>query len=794
MRVMNVIEILTRGLRSAISLAFSSPLRSSDHARSDHARQVHVCGQDRCILWSRRGGGSSDPARQVRLLGQESAARDGGVVRHWFDDCVLHDPPPQAATPYLSAGGDILRSKTLQGVIFFGFLMSTAIAATLPQTPTDTAYQGDAFATIIPKPQEQKDANGILPLENLSIKLEGNAQELVWAARDLNEEMLSRLGKTLELKGSAKTIRIGTLENAALSGEAKTRGILPDKAESYGLWVDDKGVGVVGFDAIGAYRGAQSLRQLLTPTGFKFSAIRDYPSLQTRVAMIYLDVYSKPTNDWLIPMLAKLKFSSVLVMCNYVKWDSTKNIWHPNGASKAEAIRVAELIRSHGMDAIPLIETPGHANWLFYNNQNRDIAQDPEIKEPYAYDTLNPRTYEILLPIFSEAVEVFKPKFVHLGHDEVIADGRGRFPARENGIAVGFEKLFLDDTIKLHDHLKSLGVGTMIWHDVALSEAHRDKILPELPKDIVLANWHYGAADDYPSIKYAQSQGFRVLGASWFPTGNPEKMSQAVARENALGAIQTRWTGYFFSNIAIYDGNAEQGAAYFNAASSFWNVSAPMLENLESARRYRDAYKNTKYAPIKGTLIDLSSLVTRKLADTDETQWVQKGSSTDLSSLPTGANVKLGANTFNISGAIMLRGARAAVQDLPEKITLEIGAPAAAINFLHTTGWLGTLTSPRQKVGAYTITYTDGTTVIQPLEYGRNINAWTEPSVENTVRSIINDPIWRGKTSDGLEIGLNVFTWVNPNPAKTIASIEFSSEATQANPTLIGMTLLEKAP
>jgi hexosaminidase len=62
------------------------------------------------------------------------------------------------------------------------------------------------------------------------------------------------------------------------------------------------------------------------------------------------------------------------------------------------------------------------------------------------------------------------------------------------------------------------------------------------------------------------------------------------------------------------------------------------------------------------------------------------------------------------------------------------------------------------------------------------------------VRSIINDPIWRGKTTDGLEIGLNVFTWINPNPSKTITSIEFSGEATQANPTLIGLTLLEKAP
>jgi superfamily I DNA/RNA helicase len=41
-----------------------------------------------------RGGGSSE-------------TRDGGVVRHSFDDCVLQDPPSQAATPY-AIGGDTL--------------------------------------------------------------------------------------------------------------------------------------------------------------------------------------------------------------------------------------------------------------------------------------------------------------------------------------------------------------------------------------------------------------------------------------------------------------------------------------------------------------------------------------------------------------------------------------------------------------------------------------------------------------------------------------------------------------
>ena len=291
-------------------------------------------------------------------------------------------------------------------------LVSSATAQNLPFTRIENAFAGNPHPSILPVPQKIKLETGFLALKDLGIKLEGNAQELAWAVRDLNTEMQMRGFDTLPLTPSSRTIRIGTLENAALKTEATARGLVPNRAEGYGLWVDGSGIGLVGFDALGAYRGAQSLRQLIQKDGFQFASILDYPSLQNRMAMIYLDSASQGVNDILVPLLAKLKFSHLLIMCNYVRWDSTKNIWHPNGASKDEARRVAELIRTHGMKAIPLIETPGHAQWFFYNNQNRELMQDPDSKDPYAYNTLDERVYQIILPILSEAVEVFKPEFV----------------------------------------------------------------------------------------------------------------------------------------------------------------------------------------------------------------------------------------------------------------------------------------------------------------------------------------------------------------------------------------------
>jgi hexosaminidase len=652
----------------------------------------------------------------------------------------------------------------------------------LPMVRLENAALGNPHPTVLPSPQKITLETGTLSLAGLSIKLEGAAQELAWAARDLNRELEQRGFAPLPFGDTAKKVRIGTLETADLKAQADALNLTPTRAEGYALWVGATGANLLGFDALGAYRGVQTLRQLLGLGGFQFAKVSDFPSIQNRMAMIYLDNASQGVNDILVPLLAKLKFSHLLVMCNYVRWDSAKNIWHPNGATKLEAQRVADLIRSHGMKPIPLIETPGHAQWFFYNNQNRDLMQDPQSLDPYAYNTLDERVYQIILPILSEAVQVFKPEFVHIGHDEVAA--RDRFPGRPDGLALGLEKLFADHAVRLYSHLKSQNVGTMIWHDVAAGEAYGAKIMPMLPKDIVITYWNYSPAADYPLIDAIQKNGFRVFGSSWFAPNSPESMAQAVARVGAFGAIQTRWSGYF-GNTTMLDGQVEQGIAYVNAGNAFWNTAAPIPT--DSASRYRDARFPAKIAPVAGKLVDLSKVATRGLSDPNETQWIQRGAGIDLSALPTGKNVRLGAYAFDISSSVMLRGARVTAQDLPEKASLELGSTAASVVFLHTTGWLSPVTSPRTRVGSYTFVYTDGSTALLPLEYGRNISAWTEP----IVRTTLFEPVWYGKTKDGLNVNLVVTTWQNPKPGVPIARIVFESAGLQSNPTLIGLTLLE---
>ena len=291
-------------------------------------------------------------------------------------------------------------------------VLTSALAAPAALTPVPDALAASPSRVIIPAPQRAEFPAGTLPLTGLALKLVGDAPELGWAARDLTAEWQTRLETPLPDSG-AVSITIGTRADAGLAAKARAAGLYTEQPEGYALWVDASGAYIVGADAKGAYYGAQTLRQLLTPAGLRFARIQDFPGLRQRVAMIYLDSYSKGVNDRLIPMLAELKYNAALIMSNYVQWDVAKSGgWaSPAGASKAEAARVAALARSYGLEPIPLIETLGHVAWMFQGGKNLDLVQDPQSQNPYAYDTLNPDTYNrVIFPVLKEAVETFKPQ------------------------------------------------------------------------------------------------------------------------------------------------------------------------------------------------------------------------------------------------------------------------------------------------------------------------------------------------------------------------------------------------
>ena len=673
----------------------------------------------------------------------------------------------------------------------------------------DAAPDLDAPPEIVPVPQRADFPPGLLPLDGLRIVVAGEHPLLETAAEVIRQEAMDRFGVELPVVSAAEggapvaqdegsgtpagawVLLVGTLDRPAVAARARGADLVVERPEGYGLYVDADGAFVAGADPAGAFWGVQTLRQLLVrgPQGpaLRFARVADWPAFAFRGAMIYLDAFSQGVNDRLIPMLAAYKFNHVLVMANYVKWDATREIWHPLGATKEEARRVADLARRYGLEPIPLIELLGHAQWLFYGGANRDLLHDPECPEPFAYDPLNPRTYEVVLPVLDEAIEIFRPRYVHIGHDEV--RNVCRFPATEQARAIGFNRIFVDDVLRLYHHLRSRGVGTMMWQDVAFSEATREEV-GELPKDIVFTDWHYQPGEDFPSVRQIREAGFEVIGATWYRPSNAESFARSALRDGAIGMLQTRWTGYF-GNPTVLDGSAEQAVAYIRAAASFWNPQSPIPEEV-AARRYHDAWATAPYRPIRGKLVELGPWATRALVDPDGTGWVGKGPDYDLSGLveATGDDgvVRLGPYSFHITGAVMTRTERGIARDLPASVTIPIEAREAALAVLHAAGWGAP--APGQVVGAYTITYQDGTEHRVTLRYGKEIAAWTDLPLQSLRRY----PAWRGTTRGGMGVALDALLIENPYPDRVIRSFTVQSESRWTSPAVVGLTLLDQLP
>ena len=644
---------------------------------------------------------------------------------------------------------------------------------------------------IVPEPQELNYSSQSYTLRtgaviNLSQALEGSPA-LENLAQTFKEELVKNWQIDIKIQSepnlSPSQIRICLLDK-------QTRLMLNDlgiesisEPEGYVLHIDSSGIIIVGSDERGAFYGLQSLRQLLRAgPELKGITVRDYPDLSLRVAMVYLDSNSDELNTKLLPLLASHKFNAILVMSNYIRWDSASELHLSGSASKESVKRLVEISRLNLLKPIPLLETLGHTQWMFSNNQHRDLLVDPTVVEAFAYDPLNPDVYKLLLPIIDEVLELFEPEIFHIGHDEV--RNVIPFPGNEAQRQVGFAKLFLDDTLMLYNYLAKQGIKTMMWHDVLLSD-EITPILSKFPKDIMVASWNYEPAASYPSLEELQAEGFEALGATWFKPDNIANYAKFAKEKQAKGMIQTRWTGYF-GNSTLLNGQYNQAYAYLSAANAFWNANAPPLES--APKYFRDVW-----LPISHVLVNTSKPINLNpyanrtldaLKSEEATEgWLGRGGDYDMSALLK--EERVAGFQFLLDKAILLKGSHRRVNSEPDSITIPLNTKANSLAFLHTTGWAST--DIGNEVGYYTIYFADGTKSAVSLQYGRNISAWTE----NEVFSIDLNKAWKGKTRNNLDISADLLVWNNHKIDQNILRLEFQSTGGIANPILLGLSIIE---
>ncbi|MCS6860277.1 MAG: beta-N-acetylhexosaminidase [Abditibacteriales bacterium] len=577
---------------------------------------------------------------------------------------------------------------------------------------------------------------------------------------------------------------------------------------SYVLRADDKRVVVSGVDARGTFYGVQTLLQMVKTRAdgqrvIQGAQIRDYPDFPFRGVHLHAD---KDTLPWVTQLIEKvfsrLKITHIVLECQYARWDSHPELAPAWAMSKDDMRQLKEVAAAHFIQIIPLIQSLGHAEWMFARGQNLDLAEDKHV--PYACCPSEPKVYNLLFDVYKEAIEVFQPEYLHVGLDEV--GSRGRFGECPRCFGTPIPDLFLNHVLRLYNFLKDNNVKMMMWGDMLLlrGEArdathggppmHTAAVRLALPKDIVICDWHYAPAYDYPSVRLFRSLGFPVIGATWHNPYNIYAFSRAAQRAGAMGMLQTTWAGYH-GNRNVLRREPQQVTAYVLAAERAWNARgsytlpyAPRLW-LREALMARPAPPPTTH---KGFVLDLAPLCNIELTDNGQAGgWLKMGAGNDLRRVPTGRQ-RLHGTLFQIPAAegswggrgILLRGAYTTGAAFPESVILPIRRPARALRFLHTCAWQ---VSPGTKVGVYEIHFADGTKEEVELVYGDNIAAWDDPAAAYHPASL-----WHGHTLRGNAVSLQTTLWDSGDGAKEIDRIVFRTTHFEASPLLLAVTGVEE--
>ncbi len=690
-----------------------------------------------------------------------------------------------------------------------------------------------------PVPRQVRWGRGqvVLPPGTPIVVGDDAAPEDLFAARELNEELSARFGITLpvvrasQAGAAAVFIAVGEPWLNPMSARLLLAAGLAVTADSpgpqgYVLHAGPRGVVVAGSDRRGTFYGVQTLRQLLRPAGGGVAVpavtVRDWPAHRVRAVHVLLDAASEDVHGALVDrILAPFKFTTIVAEAHHVRWDSGRPLWTPDprGATKAQVRALLEVARQHHIEVVPLVATLGHSEWVFGGLRDPEVCQQiaylPPALEgsrphltcdrergiyPSVYDPRRPLaagdpaatiTEALVFPVLEEAVELFRPAVLHIGHDEVRGPG---------GVSMDLD-LYLRDVSALDGFLRRRGVRTMLWGDVlyerraevASLEAYR-----ALPRDLVVVPWKYEDAAAYPEVEHFRREGFPVMGATWYRLRNTVEFSRAAYAAGAVGMIRTTWTGQF-QNRAALTRAYRQLYTYLTAANYFWNPFAPDPQSVQEAalaRRFADAWERRPAAgPIPGAPVDLSRAATRRHVDDDGHGWLGKGPDFDLRALSAGRQ-RLAGVLFDILDprrgptVVMLRGERDVAADLPGQVTVWVRARAACLAVLHAA-----LDSAPfgEVVGRYTV-HRDGADSVEiPVRYGREISSWlVDP--ERGVASIEQRVAWTGRTRAGVEVNLQVLWWRNPDPARPVRAVTFASAGGRASPAVFALTALEGCP
>lgn len=670
---------------------------------------------------------------------------------------------------------------------------------------------------IIPEPKSRVRKSGVFAVPN---KVAVACADEHTAALEILTLECARFGTTVNRVDPTVKVKAPMLigivsKDASVAAACARLGIDTNafaRPEGYAIAVTPTEILIAGSGPRGVLYGAQTLRQMMRSgnAGAEIPAgvIIDWPDQKFRG--YYLEGGATASREDMFRLIRDVySYYKANVLMYEIRWPRLKWRSHPelsvtNALEVSDLAVIAEYARTYKMRFIPAVFTYGKVNDLLKTHP--DIAEDAEaakMGKAGTYCPNNPASYALIFDLFQELIDTTKCDAIHIGHDEI----KGMV-ACDTCKAMAPADLFANDVNKIDGFLAERNVESMVWGDFLLEAARWSKLgvksansgnaayggfvvhpaVEKMNKNIIICDWHYNTATNYPTFAYFAENGFRVIGCPWYHSVNNYHVTKAIQDIGQLGVLVTDW-GFFATRSP--SANSVLGAAYA------WNCAAPepaaltwypqavfgaaILDRDRPSRKFGAQYKP----------VNIDAAANRPLSGAKDV-WIGNDGA-DLTYLPRG-NARLFGVDYRIGEKGVIVAAENAKRGVPAKSTaIAVNTKAKSLVFLHGVS----VENPSvymQQFGNYRITYASKNTVDVPINSmnavhwiteAPRLNPWGSWPYQFAWKSTC---AWEGVNRRGDAVNLQAYEWVNTRPDDAIVSVEV--QAKNAPGLMIGLVAL----
>jgi hypothetical protein len=267
--------------------------------------------------------------------------------------------------------------------------------------------------------------------------------------------------------------------------------------------------------------------------------------------------------------------------------------------------QIAQACKDVGVRFIPQINLLGHQSWAAHTESLLRVHPEfdetrgkyPNNKGIYcrSYCPNAPGLHQVIFDSIDELCDAAGSDAFHCGMDEIFILADPDCPNCKGKTAA---ETFAGEVTALHDHLKSTGRQMWMWGDRFIDgrsnelgewEASQNgtwTAIGNVPKDIMICDWHYEHAEPTPA--YFAMNGMPVVVSPWRRSelaiqqlGLMEEIRKGANEKiasKAQGVLHTTWCGAE-SFIKAYNGDTKQGRQATEAAKCFKDLFKAIRES-----------------------------------------------------------------------------------------------------------------------------------------------------------------------------------------------------------------------